>query len=125
MYKVTVIKPFEHLNIKYEYGDKLPVEIASYGHCVEIVISKNNLNSICEVESNFFKKYFTKENKEIVEKIKECPFCGGESRIAIWGNGYIPVCKECPTMIKPLKSFKTEKDAISAWNTRDTRNKLL
>ncbi|MEY8001579.1 Lar family restriction alleviation protein [Clostridium sp. Mt-5] len=53
-----------------------------------------------------------------MEKMKECPFCGGEAKIAIWEHGYIPVCKECPAMIKPLVAFRTEEEAIRAWNIR-------
>ena len=50
------------------------------------------------------------------EKLKPCPFCGGEAKVKrFFGCAYITVgCKKCNVQI----NRDTKKAAIAAWNTR-------
>ena len=50
------------------------------------------------------------------EKLKPCPFCGGEAKVKrFFGCAYITVgCKECNVQI----NRDTKKQAIDAWNKR-------
>ena len=50
-------------------------------------------------------------------KLKPCPFCGGDAEITKWHEGYFVECKEqrCGGTIG---AYKTEEKAIEAWNTR-------
>lgn len=52
-------------------------------------------------------------------ELRPCPFCGGEAAIQPRNkNDYLPHCKECPCMLKPLVPYKYYEDAVYAWNTR-------
>ena len=51
------------------------------------------------------------------EELKPCPFCGGDAEITKWHEGYFVECKKqrCGGTIG---AYKTEEEAIEAWNTR-------
>lgn len=59
------------------------------------------------------------------EKLKKCPFCGGDAVISEAKRGYpynqhLPFtvkCGECHCALA-LQFFRTMDDAISAWNRR-------
>ena len=53
-------------------------------------------------------------------ELKPCPFCGGEAEITKWHEGYFVECREqrCGGTIG---AYKTEEEAIDAWNTRKER----
>lgn len=60
-----------------------------------------------------------------MEKLKRCPFCGGEASVIktlCLNNGYKGyfVLHECDMAINTIEtsSFSTEKQAIEAWNRR-------
>lgn len=59
-----------------------------------------------------------------MEKLKPCPFCGGEAKIktryyrAINYYNYSGVCQECNAS---MDVKDTEAEAIEAWNTRHER----
>lgn len=50
-------------------------------------------------------------------ELKPCPFCGGEAELYSGGIKYV-LCKEC---LATSNDFKTEAEAIKAWNTRHER----
>lgn len=56
----------------------------------------------------------------ISEELKPCPFCSSEAEITKWHEGYFVECKEqrCGGTIG---AYKTEEEAIEAWNTRAER----
>ena len=51
-----------------------------------------------------------------MDKLKPCPFCGGEARFVLagWIVGWI----ECPDCKASQFQLRTEGEAIEAWNTR-------
>lgn len=59
-----------------------------------------------------------------MEKLKPCPFCGGEARIEPYGTGYVPVCDHRDTCVianyeSPCDDwYISEGFAAQAWNTR-------
>ena len=54
------------------------------------------------------------------EKLKPCPFCGGEAGIENWGYGYYVTCQSPTCLISPeTGNYETKAAAIAAWNTRD------
>lgn len=52
-----------------------------------------------------------------MDKLKPCPFCGGEAEIAYSRNYYV-WCDKCETR---GDWYSTEAEAIKAWNTRAER----
>ncbi len=57
--------------------------------------------------------------------LKPCPFCGGKAHkvFSVWSEGYRYGCMtfNCMANIdKQLISFKTDEEAIKAWNRRAT-----
>ena len=54
------------------------------------------------------------------QKLLNCPFCGGDAEITKWHEGYFVECREqrCGGTIG---AYKTEEEAIEAWNTRAER----
>ena len=48
------------------------------------------------------------------ERLKPCPFCGGEARVTGYKSFWI-VCKEC---LSESTVFDTKNEAIKAWNRR-------
>ena len=56
----------------------------------------------------------------MAEKLKPCPFCGGESTIVVskylGDTFYKPVCVVCGAEIN--YQFETRKCCIKAWNRR-------
>ncbi len=61
-------------------------------------------------KDNSFVKKMMREGK----KLKKCPFCGGEAHVVGILTRWV-VCDECGA---ELKFFKTEEEAIEAWNRR-------
>ena len=53
----------------------------------------------------------------ISNELKSCPFCGSEAEITKWHEGYFVECRghRCGGTIG---AYKTEEEAIEAWNTR-------
>lgn len=50
------------------------------------------------------------------EKLKPCPFCGGEAEVVrISSNSFFVRCKECTTF-RPIS--ESEEEAIKLWNER-------
>lgn len=61
-------------------------------------------------------------------KLLNCPFCGGEAKVAHYSNGWDEwwriICKGCN--ISQTGSYKTtEEEAIKAWNTRKPMERIL
>lgn len=55
-----------------------------------------------------------------MSELLPCPFCGGEAQVARTAAGYWAAYCEEP-MCGRVGNFKTEADAIEAWNTRAER----
>ena len=53
------------------------------------------------------------------EKLKPCPFCGGEAVVHKFGTGYIAECLECATS---TVCESTKAEAIEKWNNRADSN---
>lgn len=57
-----------------------------------------------------------------MEKLKPCPFCGGEARIITHrfyelSNTYGVTCKKCGS--ETMQFYCAEEDAVNAWNRRE------
>lgn len=59
------------------------------------------------------------------EELKPCPFCGGEAEAMLsqsrWGQSYTihhDAIGKCPAGYVSSMSFRTEAEAIAAWNAR-------
>ena len=60
----------------------------------------------------------------MTDKLRECPFCGGEAFEYYSGNQFEiceVVCKECGCRSKR----KTEDEAIAAWNNRKPMDRIV
>ena len=56
------------------------------------------------------------DNAMTEQKLKPCPFCGGEASIYVaHDDGYYVCCDECGC---GLPVYNTEEDAIREWNRR-------
>jgi len=55
-------------------------------------------------------------NFEMSEKLKPCPFCGGEAKLHIGHFGCSVTCWGCD--IGHLGSERTREHAVGSWNTR-------
>ena len=53
-----------------------------------------------------------------MDKLKDCPFCGEEPAIYVWGSDgvYDVRCKNCPCDFNG--EFEAVEKAITTWNTR-------
>lgn len=51
-----------------------------------------------------------------MEKLKPCPFCGGEAKIMKMGYPHWIYCLECGAKVHG--GTTSEKDSIKAWNRR-------
>lgn len=58
--------------------------------------------------------FVKKDDEGEGNKLKKCPFCGGEAHVVGILTRWV-VCDECGA---ELKFFKTEEEAIEAWNRR-------
>ena len=57
-----------------------------------------------------------------MEKLKKCPFCGGEAEV-VGGNPYHWVfCKNCDAESKQMSTID---GAIAAWNTRKPMERIV
>jgi Lar family restriction alleviation protein len=62
------------------------------------------------------------------KELKPCPFCGGNAEIRMFINDgekrYYTACFNDTCAIRPhsITTFKTQKKAIAAWNTRAERS---
>ena len=69
-------------------------------------------------------------SEKIENKLKPCPFCGGEAHTAIedcygyYGDDWLVFCDECSLQFGFTKQFETEEEAIEAWNKRVYDHKL-
>ena len=55
------------------------------------------------------------------DKLKPCPFCGGEVKSKIYGFGVVGViaCTGCRTMfVIPWEEAESGKELFKAWNNR-------
>lgn len=55
-----------------------------------------------------------------MEKLKPCPFCGGEAKIMKMGYPHWVYCLQCGAKVHG--GTISEKDSIKAWNRRAERN---
>lgn len=58
-----------------------------------------------------------------MEKLKPCPFCGGEASLKIvphipFGNDYTPQCTVTSCAGRLTKKWMSKRSAIEAWNRR-------
>ena len=59
----------------------------------------------------------------MIEKIKRCPFCGGQAEVREFTATLIFVqCKSC---LAGTTAFPTGEEAVAAWNKRWTLSKKL
>lgn len=63
-------------------------------------------------------------------KLKPCPFCGGQAvqRFTIWGETYAYGCYTIGCMgnvHQTCAGFKTDKEAIEAWNRREPMDEII
>jgi Lar family restriction alleviation protein len=56
------------------------------------------------------------------EKLKPCPFCGGQADIIRSANHWFFV--RCPACEASKPGFETENDAVEAWNSRSSSAEL-
>ena len=57
----------------------------------------------------------------MTDKLKPCPFCGGEAD-TIWRHGYWSVlCYKCHAETSGFH----EEDAVKAWNRRESMNRIV
>lgn len=55
-----------------------------------------------------------------MNKLKRCPFCGGEAFVA--GSGHWIACKDC---LAESDFYDYEYEAIEAWNTRKPMERIV
>lgn len=64
----------------------------------------------------------------MTDRLKECPFCGGEGKLEInremGGTQYQVLCTNCPTTVGRHWFWKKE-DAINSWNTRKPMDRIV
>lgn len=106
-------KGLEHENNEKEYAYILKGTING------ITYSIKNLEDFFETEIKMIA-----EGEKITQKIKPCPFCGGEGRLQavitesrINQDDYFVKCRECGA--STMKYFSKQKEAIAAWNRRN------
>ena len=51
----------------------------------------------------------------MADKLKPCPFCGGEVELKKNDFGFYVICPEC---MCSTQNYSTDDDAISTWNNR-------
>lgn len=57
-----------------------------------------------------------------MDKLKSCPFCGGNARLIIANNQYLVMCDGDSWCDAKQGWFSNELDAISAWNRRTPKH---
>ena len=64
----------------------------------------------------------------MTDRLKPCPFCGGEGKLEInremGGTQYQVLCTNCPTTVGRHWFWKKE-DAINSWNTRKPMDRIV
>lgn len=64
----------------------------------------------------------------MTDRLKKCPFCGGEGKLEInremGGTQYYVLCTNCPTTVGRHWFWKKE-DAINSWNTRKPMDRII
>lgn len=64
-----------------------------------------------------------------MEKLKKCPFCGGELKIVNWhtalGKDFGMSCKDCGMIFRSGRTTLTEKEAIEICNTRKPMERIV
>ena len=53
----------------------------------------------------------------MADKLKPCPFCGGEAEFKKNDFGFYVICPEC---MCSTQTYSMDDDAISTWNNRPT-----
>lgn len=61
----------------------------------------------------------------MTDKIKSCPFCGGEATIYGSKTGYGVMCKDKPFCAILPAGFSTKERAIEVWNTRKPMDRIV
>lgn len=60
-----------------------------------------------------------------MEKLKKCPFCGGEAKVFETDlNTFRVICAECSCSVGRYWYYKKE-EAITAWNTRKPMERIV
>lgn len=60
----------------------------------------------------------------MTKKLKPCPFCGGEAQLAKLGKQvWVMRCTQCECKLNQI--YKTEQQAIEAWNRREPMDKIV
>lgn len=56
-----------------------------------------------------------------MEKLRPCPFCGGEAVVELATRGAKVACRDraCIGSLTSHAVFESKRDAVSAWNRRD------
>ena len=96
---------------------------ATYG--TVYIITDNDCGYDWDRKDEKYQVYWEPEEC-MMEKLKKCPFCGGEVKInehyGLYGNQVVVYCRECNSIFKSCKDSSgknvAEENAIKAWNTR-------
>ena len=88
-------------------------------HCSTPMILGFELGAIVAWNTrDTFLKRISKEGEIMAEKLKHCPFCGGEAEVRTYRDDiHFAQCKQCMSM---TIHFQKPEGAIEAWNKRYT-----
>ena len=61
------------------------------------------------------------------ERLKPCPFCGGEGNVSLnTCYGFVPWCSNEDCILNEnTKGFSTKEEAIETWNTRKPMERIV